>query len=1014
MTGQTTKINLLYYFHSSLSEQDVEAVLKNNGATVQTIRFNRISELIFPSDFSTIDAVIIHIDTVTMPIVQNIEDQTATKNGIFYILYNSIEPFILWKFSGHPNLVLLPLSPDYPVHLGLLVKRLKEQKSSRPSKSLVPLYFKETYGNYPIPLIILNTKGKILYMNPAFDKRFAYTHNQASKVQIQDIFPAFNIQNTLKQGSNKKEKLAHSFSATITDGKGNLLPCKTHIVFKEKEKTEYILLFVEDLAELQQKQQQLGEQDISFHLISQIIDLLSETQEIGTENTILLEKLQKLFHANHVILLPMNPDEQTPDLSSLRKNNLKLLEPIRKKISIGLATQKPSCHQMDDEIADTYTTVFLIPLLSNKNKLGVIVLFYLNRFEPTVLQLEAAEMISRLIGGSIFKTIYLRKLRASDSLFKTAAENAMNGIYQATPDGRLVFANPALQKMLGYNSFEEMQSLNLANDIYLNPQDKNRFKKELDKNKVIHNSTVKLKKKDGTTIIALENVFIEYDENGNPFYQGTLKNITGYEELQKRLKEAGRLSLDFLDKSGFAVAAFDSEGILRIWNRVVASLSGFSKAEIGEKEAFLNLLNHNMTRGGETETSYGLRKLPIETKNQDHITLAWEVENLNLPDYGELEVWIGFPAYDDLMEHSSETSGTMNQAIQIDILTGFVEKFIKSAHQQAIPPEEMKGLFSDYRKKVDNIHKLPLINHYSDKVVNAAEVGEHTFTILKDLIPSKIDFTVNLKFAGLMQTEQTTLESVFKQLILNAIESINEKGSIKFSSRLISDRENLPAGIIQKKIEVPCALFSIKDTGCGIPPGELDKIFFPFFTTKDPLKHPGLGLTLCKTFVSGMNGHIHIDSYLGKGTTVSLLFPVEDTNAVKSLSNESKSTEKTTVLVVDDENVIRELINDVLVMNNINVILACDGLEGYEKYLKHKDEIGLVILDIIMPGMDGKELYFKIKEDNPDMRVVVTSGYSKTNIKEELLQAGVEHFLAKPFNINDLSRILDTIFPSLK
>ncbi|HGY56327.1 MAG TPA: response regulator [Caldithrix abyssi] len=1014
MTGQTTKINLLYYFHSSLSEQDVEAVLKKSGATVQTIRFNRISELIFPSDFSTIDAVIIHIDTVTMPIVQNIEDQTATKNGIFYILYNSIEPFILWKYSGHPNLILLPLSPDYPVHLDLLFKRLKEQKSSRAPKALASYYFKQTYGNYPIPLIILSTKGKILYTNQAFDKRFFYAHSQAGKVQIRDILPGINIQDILRRGSNKKEKIEHSLSSTITDGKGNLLPCKTHIVFKEKEGTEYILLFVEDLAELQQKQRQLGEQDISFHLISQITDLLSETQEIGTENSILLEKLQKLFHANHVILLPMNPDEQTPDLSSLRKNNLKLLEPIREKISIGLATQKPSCHQMDDEIADTYTTVFLIPLLSNKNKLGIIVLFYLNRFEPTVLQLEAAEMISRLIGGSIFKTIYLRKLRASDSLFKTAAENAMNGIYQATPDGRLVFANPALQKMLGYNSFEEMQSLNLANDIYLNPQDKIRFKKELEKNKVIHNSTVKLKKKDGTTIIALENAFIEYDENGNPFYQGTLKNITGYEELQRRLKEAGRLSLDFLDKSGFAVAAFDSEGILRIWNRVVASLSGFSRAEIGEKEAFLNLLNHNMTGVVDTESSYGLRKLTIETKNQEHIILAWDVENLNLPDYGELEVWIGFPAYDDLTERSSEASGTIEPTRQTDILTGFVEKFIKSVHHQAIPPKEMQALFSDYRKKLENIHKLPLINHYTDKVVNAAEIGEHTFTILKDLIPSKINFTVNLKFAGLLQTQKTTLESIFKQLLLNAIESIDENGSIEFSSRLISDRDNLPSGIVKNQIEVPCAVFSIKDTGCGILPGELDKIFFPFYTTKDPLKHPGLGLTLCKTLVSAMRGHIHIDSYLGKGTTVSLLLPVEEKNAGKSSSHGAKSTEKNTVLVVDDENVIRELIQDVLIMKNINVILASDGLEGYEKYLKHKNDIGLVILDIIMPGMDGKELYFKIKEDNPDMRVIVTSGYSKTNIKEELLQAGVEHFLAKPFNINDLSRILDTIFPSVK
>jgi len=131
----------------------------------------------------------------------------------------------------------------------------------------------------------------------------------------------------------------------------------------------------------------------------------------------------------------------------------------------------------------------------------------------------------------------------------------------------------------------------------------------------------------------------------------------------------------------------------------------------------------------------------------------------------------------------------------------------------------------------------------------------------------------------------------------------------------------------------------------------------------------------------------------------------------------SMQTEKTTgkvnkILVVDDEDVIRELIFDVVTSKGYEVILASDGNEGYEQFKNHWPEISLVILDIIMPGMDGKELYEKIKDINPSMKVLITSGYSKPNVKAELIKMGVNGFLPKPFNIIELTDLLQKIIPN--
>ena len=112
---------------------------------------------------------------------------------------------------------------------------------------------------------------------------------------------------------------------------------------------------------------------------------------------------------------------------------------------------------------------------------------------------------------------------------------------------------------------------------------------------------------------------------------------------------------------------------------------------------------------------------------------------------------------------------------------------------------------------------------------------------------------------------------------------------------------------------------------------------------------------------------------------------------------------KQSVLVIDDEAIIRDLSNDILTDLGIPVFFAKDGEQGLTIFEKEQQNIGLVILDVIMPGMDGREVYYELRKRNPEIKIMITSGYSKTGVIAELLKAGVDHYVQKPFNLDELT-----------
>jgi len=203
---------------------------------------------------------------------------------------------------------------------------------------------------------------------------------------------------------------------------------------------------------------------------------------------------------------------------------------------------------------------------------------------------------------------------------------------------------------------------------------------------------------------------------------------------------------------------------------------------------------------------------------------------------------------------------------------------------------------------------------------------------------------------------------------------------------------------------------SIKDTGCGMDAETRQRIFEPFFSTKERERGTGLGLASCYGIIKNHNGFIDVESEVGQGSTFSIYFPVSD----KRIGAEPQDTSpviagKGTVLMVDDEKMILDVCAPMLASIGYRALTAASGAEAIRIFQEKRDVIDLVILDMIMPDTGGGEVFDRMKDIDPEVRVLLSSGYSIDGQATEIISRGCAGFIQKPFNTKQLSEKLAEI-----
>lgn len=316
----------------------------------------------------------------------------------------------------------------------------------------------------------------------------------------------------------------------------------------------------------------------------------------------------------------------------------------------------------------------------------------------------------------------------------------------------------------------------------------------------------------------------------------------------------------------------------------------------------------------------------------------------------------------------------------------------------------LKNIEDSARNSSELINKLLTFSHVDKipkKQFDLIKCMDDTISILEHTSNKKITimydcFIKSMKIHGNFGLIQNALLNICK----NAIESILGDGLIMIRTTSVH-LDELPNDIINNEIfsDGKYACIEIKDNGCGMDELTINKIFDPFFTTKGFDKGTGLGLSTVIGTIESHNGLIGVTSELGRGTTFSIYFKLIKGVEVEMVDN------KKNIMVIDDEYLVRMVLQDILIDLGYNVICFESGIKAVEYYEVNIEKVDLVLCDMMMPEMTGREVLENLSKINSDLKLIILSGYSNDNISD--LGPNVIQYLTKPIMLNSLGEVIE-------
>lgn len=290
------------------------------------------------------------------------------------------------------------------------------------------------------------------------------------------------------------------------------------------------------------------------------------------------------------------------------------------------------------------------------------------------------------------------------------------------------------------------------------------------------------------------------------------------------------------------------------------------------------------------------------------------------------------------------------------------------------------------------------------EVTDLNRIVQETMSMLRSTLPTSIELNADL-YPDLkaVEVDETQIQQVLINLVLNARDAVGDRGTITVNTRPNYDTKT------------DYCILEIEDNGVGIPKDVLHRIFEPFYTTKEVGKGTGLGLAMVYGIIKKHDGFIEVTSALGVGTKFSIYLPFAE-NPVEETKNRPGTSDATerkrrnaTVLIVDDEPMLREFCAMALKEICTTVHTAANGVEALQKFKELDGKVDLILLDLTMPKMSGPECFDRLRELDPQCRILVSSGYGLDFEEHSSLKEHATGFLPKPYTLNQLLSTVDAL-----
>jgi len=382
----------------------------------------------------------------------------------------------------------------------------------------------------------------------------------------------------------------------------------------------------------------------------------------------------------------------------------------------------------------------------------------------------------------------------------------------------------------------------------------------------------------------------------------------------------------------------------------------------------------------------------------------------------------------DVTEHL-ELSKQLQQALKMEavgMLAGGVAHDFNNILQVALGYSELilgdEGLPKRYRADLRKIHesarrgadlvqRLLTFSRKTEIKTQPLNLNRRITELRKMLertIPKMIDIRLSLgEDLATINADPTQIDQVLMNLAVNARDAMGDGGKLTIeTANIILDEEYARSHLDAKPGNY--VLLTITDTGSGMDKDTLEHIFEPFYTTKGVGEGTGLGLATVHGIVKHHGGYIRCYSEPGEGTTFKIYFPalISEEEKEETTVREMPRGGSETVLIVDDEEFIRDLGSRILTNAGYNVVTASEGTEALQVYQARRHEIALVLLDLVMPGIGGKQCLEGLLGIDSSVKVVIASGYSADGPTKEALAAGAKGFVDKPYDMSQMLEVL--------
>jgi PAS domain S-box-containing protein len=761
------------------------------------------------------------------------------------------------------------------LHLLTLFEDISERKRAQESLKLFRVLVDQS--NDAIQVVDLGTM-RFLDVNERACSSLGYTREELLSMVVYDIDPTADESVRVKVGDELRKSGFLMFETLQRRKDGSTFPVEISMKFVQLDRN-YVVCAIRDITERKQAERDLREKENLLSQSQRIAHIGSWSFDLTTQNLTWTEETYSIYG--------VSPDTYTPSVASL----MELIHPDdrgAKQDWISAAAAGHSVGHLEFRIVRPDGSIVLLD--------GQGELVRGDDSRPVLLLGTVQDITERKRAEEA--------LRQAEEKYRGIFEGAVAGIFQSDLSGRYLSANPAMARILGYDSPQELLTsvTDISGQIYVNPEDRQAFRHLIEQQGVIQNFACEVYRKDHSKIWVSVSAHAMRKDGVLIGFEGTIMDITERKTLEEQLRGAQRME---------AVGRL-AGGVAHDFNNVLGVIVGYSQL---------------------------LEEAHAWTETQDR-----QVKEIRKA---------------------------------ADRATGITRQLLAFSRKQILQP----------------------------KVLNLNALTEDLGKMLRRLIGEDVELITNAgSDLGQIKADPGQIEQIILNLAINARDAMPQGGKLVIETANV-DLDHNYAAMHPPVVPGPYVMLAMSDTGCGMDAETQARIFEPFFTTKELGKGTGLGLSIVYGIVKQSNGYIWVYSEPGRGTTFKIYLRRVDESPEtlapgKSKGDLPRGTE--TILLVEDEQAMRTMARVFLESKGYAILEARSGQEAMEIARQHGSQIHLLLTDVIMPGMSGRELAETLATSRADIKVLYMSGYTDELVTQQgILSPGLQ-LLEKPFTKESL------------